>query len=126
MELKPCPRYGTGELRMTDYISRDDVRSFIANAFSDNRFATNYDYAILIDKVDEIPTADVQPVKHGHWYDNTYRYVGELDAYFIQACCSCCNRYSDRLDQYTKIMSNETCSHCGARMDGDNHEVYTD
>ena len=60
--------------------------------------------------------ADVQPIRRGHWYDNTYRYVGELDAYFIQACCSCCNRYSDKLDQYTKIMSNETCSHCGADM----------
>ena len=67
----------------------------------------------------ELKTADVQPVKYGHWYDNTYRYIGELDAYFIQACCSCCNRYSDKLDQYTKIMSNETCSHCGANMRGD-------
>lgn len=67
----------------------------------------------------ELKTADVQPVKYGHWYDNTYRYIGELDAYFIQACCSCCNKYSDRVDQYTKIMSNETCSHCGANMRGD-------
>ncbi len=47
---------------MADYISRDDVRRFIADAFSKNRFATNYDYAILVDKIDEIKTADVQPV----------------------------------------------------------------
>lgn len=47
---------------MADYVSRDDVRRFIAEAFSDGHFATNYDYAILFDKIDEIPAADVQPV----------------------------------------------------------------
>lgn len=47
---------------MAEYVSRDDVRRFIADAFSENRFATNYDYAILVDKIDEIPAADVQPV----------------------------------------------------------------
>lgn len=63
--------------------------------------------------------ADVQPIKCGHWYHNTSKYVSELDAYFIQACCSCCGRYSDRIDRYSQIMSNETCSHCGADMRGD-------
>lgn len=68
-----------------------------------------------------IPAADVQPIKKGHWYHNTSKYISELDAYFIQACCSCCGKYSDRVDSYSTIMSNETCSHCGARMikDGD-------
>lgn len=47
---------------MAEYVSRDDVRRFIADAFSENRFATNYDYAILVDKIDEIPAADVQPI----------------------------------------------------------------
>ena len=64
-------------------------------------------------------SADVQSVKRGHWYHNTSKYVSELDAYFIQACCSCCGRYSDRIDQYSEIMSNETCSHCGADMRGE-------
>ena len=74
-----------------------------------------YKKPVILKKTD----IETQPVKRGHWYDNTYRYVGELDAYFIQACCSCCNRYSDKLDRYTKIMSNETCSHCGADMRGE-------
>ena len=59
---------------------------------------------------------------HGHWYHNTAKYISELDAYFIQACCSHCNRYSDRIDAYTQIMSNEFCSHCGADMRGENNE----
>lgn len=69
--------------------------------------------------IEQITAEDVQPMKRGHWYHNTSKYVSELDAYFIQACCSCCGRYSDRIDQYSQIMSNETCSHCGADMRGD-------
>ena len=76
----------------------------------------------IVNLIARQPTIKAKPVKYGHWYDNTYRYIGELDAYFIQACCSCCNRYSDKLDQYTKIMSNETCSHCGADMRGEQNE----
>lgn len=65
--------------------------------------------------------SEMKPVKRGHWYHNKSKYISELDAYFIQACCSCCGRYSDRIDIYTTTMSNEFCSHCGARMikDGD-------
>jgi hypothetical protein len=76
-------------------------------------------YATAADMVALMKSADVQPVKKGHWYHNTSKYISELDAYFIQACCSCCGRYSDRIDNYSQIMTNETCSHCGARMDGD-------
>ena len=67
-------------------------------------------------EIEEQPIADVQPVKRGHWYHNTSKYISELDAYFIQACCSYCGRYSDRIDPYTATMSNECCSHCGADM----------
>lgn len=63
--------------------------------------------------------ADVQPIRHGRWTDNVYKYVKSLDAYFIQAKCSVCGRYSDRIDIYSRFMSNECCSRCGARMDGD-------
>lgn len=48
---------------MTDYVSRDDVRRFIAEAFSNGSFATNYDYAILSDIIEEIPAADVKPAE---------------------------------------------------------------
>ena len=48
---------------MAEYVSRDDVWRFIAEAFSDGHFATNYDYAILSDKIGEIPAADVKPAE---------------------------------------------------------------
>lgn len=76
-------------------------------------------YTTAADMIALADAADVQPIKCGHWYHNTSKYISELDAYFIQACCSCCGKYSDRVDSYSQLMSNETCSHCGAKMDGD-------
>mgnify|MGYP006958186193 CR=1 FL=1 len=82
-------------------------------------FANNTTIGLTANDIMRFPKAEVQPVKHGYWYHNTSKYISELDAYFIQACCSCCGRYSDRIDSYSQLMSNECCSHCGARMDGD-------
>lgn len=107
---------------MNEYIEKAAILSKCEEMWNnaDETTQTGVDTINAIDRITDfieaMPAADVQPIRRGHWQDNTYRYVGELDAYFIQACCSCCNRYSDRIDQYTKIMSNETCSHCGADM----------
>lgn len=95
---------------MTEYISREAVLQTLQKAN-----ISGY----ITERLLEIPSADVQPIKKGHWYHNTSKYISELDAYFIQARCSCCGKYSDRVDLYSTIMSNEMCSHCGARMDGD-------
>lgn len=78
-----------------EYISRDlALRQLNATCLATD--CDNYNgvrcracaYADAMDFIDAIPAADVQPVKHGHWYHNTSKYISELDAYFIQACCS--------------------------------------
>ena len=99
---------------MAEYIERKAAINKLEIIYDLARTDQKAPISCAMSDINKIPPADVQPVKRGHWYDNTYRYVGELDAYFIQACCSCCGRYSDRIDQYSQIMSNETCSHCGA------------
>lgn len=109
-------------LNANEYITKGEAVQVLHTAYAEGRIQAKDGCASVLDDIGALKAADVQPVKHGHWYDNTYRYIGELDAYFIQACCSCCNRYSDKLDQYTKIMSNETCSHCGADMRGEQNE----
>lgn len=109
---------------MGEYISKKQTIDRIASCYcmdcehSNGILCRACEHQDDMDLIDDMPTADVQPVKKGHWYHNTSKYISELDAYFIQACCSCCGRYSDRIDNYSQIMSNETCSHCGARMDG--------
>ena len=98
---------------MAEYIEREEIM---------NRLFTEYatdSKADVFELIRSIPAADVQPVKRGHWYHNTSKYVSELDAYFVQACCSCCKRYSHKIDNYTGIMSNNYCSYCGADMRGD-------
>lgn len=106
---------------MDEYISREAVNNLIED-MRNNRLllvCERTNLYILKSKVAKLPAADVQPIKKGHWYHNTSKYISALDAYFIQACCSCCGKYSDRVDSYSTIMSNEMCSHCGARMNGD-------
>jgi ribosomal protein S27AE len=97
------------------YVSRDDVRRFIAEAFSDGHFATNYAYAILSDKIGELPAADVKPVVHSKW---TY---GEDESGKDGIFCSNCEgfvpwdyEYYDSPDEL--ISDNPICSHCGAKM----------
>lgn len=107
---------------MDEYISReaaiDKMRSLKSSFRAKNDWDSGYDTAIAeaFEHIKRVPVADVQPVKHGKWIENTYKYIKELDAYFVQAKCTVCGRYSDKIDIYTGYMSNECCSHCGARM----------
>jgi hypothetical protein len=117
---------------MAEYISKEYIidkckehRELYISAWGDFSAMPKEDkvacdaYATCWSDVVNAPSVDVQSVKHGYWYHNTSKYISELDACFIQACCSCCGRYSDKIDSYSQTMSNENCSHCGARMDGD-------
>ncbi len=56
--------------------------------------------------IDNAPTADVEPVRHGRWV--------KIDDYVVT--CSECGRLEKRLD----ALSYPHC-HCGAKMDGDNN-----
>ena len=57
------------------------------------------------DFLDNIPTADVEPVRHGHWvYDH-----------WCEFKCSECGEPSNSKPYKGKEIF---CPHCGARMDG--------
>ena len=55
--------------------------------------------------VDEIPSADVSPVRHGRW-------VKEKTDVLIHWHCSAC-----RECYYLDMPNSEYCPHCGAKMD---------
>lgn len=70
-----------------------------------NGFSDTYDKAMIIDLVDEQPTVDAEPVKHGKWI--------EVDV------CDCCYRCSECgfiRDAYLLDIGNY-CPQCGAKMD---------
>ena len=90
---------------MDEYISREAVIKKIAER-QDKAMYGIEDVAFYqaIKIIKEEPAADVQPVKHGKWIENTYKYIKELDAYFVQAKCTVCGRYSDKIDIYTDFL----------------------
>jgi hypothetical protein len=66
-------------------------------------------YYSLCKLVDDVPTADVQEVKHGYW-QNKYRSGTTIKEGVVS---SCCDMWNNRKSQF--------CPNCGARMDGDSN-----
>ncbi|MBQ7076467.1 MAG: hypothetical protein IJM94_06675 [Clostridia bacterium] len=103
---------------MADYIKRSDAMT-ICEGYSQHCFETSdsrgQDIADrILDDVEELPTADVEEVKHGEWIDD----IRELDSpagvtqkYLVGYKCSLCGR-SERIK--------EPYCNCGAKMDGGN------
>lgn len=66
-----------------------------------HRSATTNESCITVDAVDDAPTIDAEPVRHGKWKDIR---VG------IGTCSECGERYGS-----VDVMN--YCPNCGARMD---------
>lgn len=91
---------------MADYIDRQEVIETLAFYRED---PDGIDHAL--NSIKNIPSADVQPVKHGRWIDG--------DCRCVTAVCSNCNRL--RLGNGAKSAMRLAlyCEKCGARMDGE-------
>lgn len=63
--------------------------------------------------VDEIPAADVQEVKHAHWYEHIVgtEITDPILRYYV---CSNCDVINDRYTTY--------CPWCGAKMDEEEND----
>lgn len=103
-----------GVRKMPEYIERDECR----NEFYESVLcilsedSTNDRANQIIDAFDDLPTADVQPVKHGHW-------ISEYIGYGVTLYrCSVCGVYFGE-DMIVDFQHNNFCSDCGARMGGD-------
>lgn len=69
--------------------------------------------------VDNMPTVDAEPVRHGTWTD------GE-DQYWVRATCSVCGSHPWRgvipsAESLRASGQYNYCPTCGAKMDGDAH-----
>ena len=92
---------------MDDYISREEavkkIKSCISTAQDAWESGYNTAMAEIMEWIKRMPTADVQPVKHGRWID-----TGSGQE------CSICKEI-----QYGYDTGRHYCPNCGARMDGD-------
>ena len=69
-------------------------------------FDTYNDYSMVFDTIDNFPTADVAPVRHGYWCKE------KRDVLIHWHCSACKECY------YLDMPNAEYCPHCGAKMDG--------
>ena len=60
----------------------------------------------------------VQKAKKGKWLNHHALWIGHeaIEGWFLQAQCSLCKRYADKLDPYCRFIDYEYCPHCGAKM----------
>ena len=112
------------------YLSRDRVgelmeyiiRKAAIKAVDDlpncyNGFSDTYDKACIIGVLEELPPADVAPVRHGRWEKATGMMPPEYCGLHI---CSECGHYAGRKPPYGgKEMLSDYCPNCGALMDKD-------
>lgn len=105
-----------------DYILRSDALKAVCETCSEHgeegeSCASHCgDYALI----QNIPAADVEPVRHGRWIPGEVVYSkydgGRLIArYYDQWTCSVCNYVIN--DQHYSRISYKRCPECGAKMD---------
>lgn len=93
---------------MAEYIDRKALGIGKCNPdiFEDKGYANGWNSAIKI--IEEAPTVDVEPVKHGKWKEIT---THNSCTYDYDCVCSECKISGHPLYNY--------CQNCGARMDGE-------
>jgi len=95
---------------MNRYIDADQIkysRVIIRTEKDEHGFSEKVEYVASVKKIDAMPTADVVPVRHGHWER------GE-DKYFYWYKCSNCGK--EVVSKYSDIVLSNYCPHCGAKM----------
>lgn len=104
---------------MSDYISRETIMAIIDTAKKMYLHDFNAVEVVqqIVSKLNNMPSEDVQPVKHGRWI-GIYEYC-EKNGYIpsgmgIYYWCSECDKSEKKTSDY--------CPHCGARMDGEQND----
>ena len=88
---------------MADYIKRKDALQHKRKMSSADFGGEFWDYAVLCEDIEKIPTADVAEVRHGCWKQVRYT---EANLYLCSECDA------------TEYKCHKYCPNCGAKMDG--------
>ena len=100
---------------MSEYIKREDAIKAVNHLQEQFQLNVNeLEFGIILKDVfrDVIPSADVEPVRHGHWIRESVGSDNSSEGYFkiSMAECSECGTCVIGKPNY--------CPNCGARMDG--------
>ena len=105
------------EQNMSDYIKREDAIQAIVGHLVPKQYdgdLVNAGFEVAHEIVDAVPSADVMPIRHGHWIEQQLKY----NLYKCSACEKVC--FAELLGD--KVVLYGYCPNCGARMDGGNDE----
>lgn len=95
----------------TNYIDRQTAYDVLTEFY---HHTTDVQHNALREALNKVPSADVQPVRHGYWLR-----TGRTNVYGgFEVECSVCN---DNV-MITNIEYEHYCRNCGALMDGEQHE----
>lgn len=98
---------------MPRYIDEDRLYSNIEEKYKVAQGDARKAYNDVLDTICEIPTADVQEVRHGHWIKmKNFCLIPTYE-------CSLCGRQIKTIGNARK---NAPYCHCGARMDEEEQE----
>ena len=93
---------------MAEYFEKEILKTWVKEFITTN--------PLLLKALDYTPSADVEPVRQGHWEADVCDRVslaGKLEN-FICYKCSACGMFSCQETKY--------CYNCGAKMDEENSE----
>lgn len=101
---------------MSDLISRSEA----IEALNQHFYETFSDYDTTVELLNELPSIDAEPVRHGLWETREYTTEDDWDDWGVinhrEEVCSECGKWQSERSKF--------CSHCGAKMDDENaHEV---
>ena len=101
---------------MADYIDKNDLREYISGyikSCNGKPTYTDMDAMVgIISLLEQMPAADVQPIRHGRWTHDMY----------TQWKCSECGNFLDFDGLNCGRGSAFYCPNCGARMDGERYD----
>lgn len=99
-----------------DYISRDELRKHLADCMTAEFFDSDMKKAVVgIDVyVENMPAADVQPVKHGYWVEEEPRVLK----------CSVCGERAPMNYLGQNCIDSRYCPWCGTKMDTEPDEPW--
>ena len=94
---------------MAEYLEKEAFKSWMEENITEN--------PMILTAIDYAPSADVEPVRHGHWVEH------DEDTWSNEAECSECHKrigYSGLPDRFLREF--KYCHNCGAKMDKENGE----
>ena len=106
---------------MTEYIDKHEAYTILKDLEAAYlQYATKEAYATAALRIDQMPKADVLPVKHGYWEEVT-DYGGWGDTHYR---CSVCGEEWYLEDGKPKNNNMNFCPRCGAKMDAEPDEPW--